>query len=137
MQLPDDYTDLLIDELAPYGFEFGSVAESEDDGEVAVLFGAEPDSFVRTHRGLGIEESYGNSWPPDSLELWLRFDSHGDPIQIDFEVFDLLAWAASADPELHGRLNSMDDPSDHAVAVGEALAMVLEGEPRQVDDFLE
>jgi hypothetical protein len=136
MQIPDDYPDALIDELAPYGFQFNSVTET-DDGEVAVLFEAEPESFVRAHPGLGIDDSYGTHWPPACLDLWLKFDPHGDPVEISFEVFDLMAWAASADPELHARLNTMDDPADHAVAVGEAMGHVLEQEPAPVDDYLE
>src|SRR3954453_8257030 len=135
MPIPDDYVDALTDELAPYGFEFGSVSEDED-GLTAVLFEAEPDSFVRIHPGLGIQYSYGAQWPPDSLKLWLKFDQHGDPIQLDFEVFDLLAWGASADPGLHTRLNTMEDPSDQAVAVGEAMGRVLEQERPRLDEYL-
>jgi hypothetical protein len=136
MPIPDDYPDALVDELAPYGFEFTSVTE-EDDGGTAVLFEADPESFVRVHRGLGIENSYSAGWPPDSLRLWVAFDRHGDPIQVEFEVFDLLAWAASADPRLHSRLNTMDDPFDHAVAVGEALGRVLRYERPNVDEYLD
>ena len=136
MELPEDYTDALVDELAPYGFEFSAVS-TEDDAETSVVFEAEPESFARTHRWLGIEDSYGAAWPPEALELWLRFDRHGDPVQVEFEVFDLLAATASLDPQLHARLSSMDDPQDHAVAVGEALRLVLEPEARPADDYLE
>lgn len=136
MRIPDDYTDALVDELAPFGFEFSSVTPGEVGG-TNVLFEADPESFTRAHPGLGIEESYGDEWPPVSLQLWLRFDRRGDPIEIDFEVFDLLAWAASDDPELHARLSSMDHPADHAVAVGEALAEVLEQETVALDDYFE
>ena len=136
MRLPDDYPDLLVDELAPYGFEFDSVA-TDEDGETAVLFTADPDSFVRAHRGLGIEHSYPGAWPPDALRLWVCFDSHGDPIRVDFEIFDLLAWAASLDPELHDRLNVFDDPAAHAVAVGEAVGQVLESESERQKDILD
>jgi len=136
MELPEDYVEALIDELAPYGFEFSSVATDEDE-ETALLFEAEPESFVRTHRGLGIDDSYGTAWPPEALQLWLRFDRHGDPVQLEFEVFDLLAATASMDPQLHTRLNTMDDPEDHAVAVGEALRLVLEPEAQPADDYLE
>ena len=136
MQIPDEYPDALIDELAPYGFEFDSVSEDED-GEIVVLFQAEPESFVRANPGLGIEDSYGDTWPPDRLALWLRFDRHGDPVQVEFEVFDLLASTASMDPELHARLNTMEDPFVHAAAVGEALGAVLRQEPPPADDYME
>lgn len=136
MQIPDEYPDALVDELAPYGFEFDSVTTTPD-GETAVLFTAEPESFVRRHPGSGIEDSYQADWPPSALHLWVRFDRHGDPIQLEFEIFDLLAWTASADPELHARLNSMEEPLDHAVAVGEAVGEVLESEQRPTDDYLE
>jgi hypothetical protein len=134
MPIPDDYTDALTDELAPYGFEFGSVGQDED-GLTAVLFEAEPESFARAYPWLRIEDSYGAQWPPRSLKLWLKFDRHDDPVQLDFEVFDLLAWAASADPELHTRLNTMEDPPDHAVAVGEALGHALEQEGPEANEY--
>ncbi len=136
MRIPDDYTDVLVDELTPFGFEFSSISPGEDGG-TNVLFEADPESFTRTHPGLGIEESYGDDWPPASLQLWVRFDRRGDPIDIDFEVFDLLAWAASADPELHVRLSTMDDPADQAVATGEAMGEVLEQETVSLDDYFE
>ncbi len=136
MPIPEDYPDALVDELAPYGFEFGGVQEDDDAG-TSILFVADPESFVRTHPGLGIEESHGAAWPPASLDLWVSFDRHGDPIQISFEVFDLLAWAASEDPDLHTRLNTMEDPADHAAAVGEAIGHVLEQEGTRIDDYLE
>src|SRR5665647_3444660 len=124
MQLPDNYPDALTDELAPYGFEFASVS-ADDEGGSTVLFVAEPESFVRTNPGLGIEESYGKGWPPEQLRLQLLFDRFGDPFQIEFETIDLMSWAAEADPELHARLSGMADPADQAVAVGEALRAVL------------
>lgn len=136
MEIPDGYIDALTDELAPYGLEFGAVS-TDEDGDTAVRFDADPDSFERLHRGLGIADSYGAAWPPAALHLVVKFDRHGDPIQADFEVFDLLSWAASADPELHDRLNTMDDPSEHAVAVGEALGRVLEQEGSQLGDYLD
>lgn len=136
MEFPDEYADALSDELAPYGFEFNSVTEAED-GETAILFETDAESFVRAHPGLGLEESYGEQWPPPCLDLWLKFDALDDPVEISFEVFDLLAWAASEDPELHARLGGLEDPGDHAVAVGEALGRVLERERPQFDDYLE
>lgn len=136
MVIPDDYPDALIDELAPFGFEFASISVG-DDGETSVLFEAEPESFVRSHPGLGIEDSFGTQGPPQRLELWLKFDRHGDPFQIDFEIFDLLAWTASMAPGLHARLNTMENPSDQAVAVGEALGMVLDREQSAAEDYLE
>ena len=136
MEIPDDYPDALTDELAPYGFEFVSVGEDEE-GAIAVLFDAEPESFVRAHPGLGIEESYGSAWPPDSLELWVKFDALGDPIQIDFETIDLLSWAAAMDPGLHDRLNTMAEPLDHAVAVGQALGAALQPDRMPRDGYLD
>ncbi|MGC3995018.1 MAG: hypothetical protein QM779_13025 [Propionicimonas sp.] len=136
MRIQDEYVDALIDELAPFGFEFDSVTDA-DEGVTEVVFEAEPESFIRSFRGLGIEESYGDAWPPASLELRLAFDEHGDPVEIEFEVFDLLLWTASTDPELHARLSSMEDPEDHAIAVGEALREVLTAQPGTGDDFLE
>jgi hypothetical protein len=136
MEIPDDYPDALTDELAPYGFEFTFVSEDEE-GCVDVLFEAEPDSFVRAHPRLGIEESYGSAWPPASLRLWLKFDHLGDPIQIDFETIDLLSWAAAMDPELHDRLNTMAEPLDHAVAVGEALGAALQPDRAGVEEYLD
>jgi hypothetical protein len=136
MEIPDDYADALTDELAPYGFEFVSVSE-DDEGGVAVLFEAEPDSFVRAYPGLGIEESYGSAWPPDALELWVKFDRLGDPVQIDFETIDLLSWAAAIDPGLQVRLNTMAEPLDHAVAVGEALGAAVQPERSPAEDYLE
>lgn len=136
MQIPDDYADALTDELGPYGFAYTGSAPT-DDGGVDLLFEAEAESFVRANPELGIEESYGGQWPPEALELWLRFDAHGDPVEISFEVFDLLADAASTDPALHARLSSMEDPGDHAVAVGQAMGRVLAGEVAPADDYLE
>ena len=134
MELPTGYTDLLCDELAPFGLEFGSITTSDE--VTSVRFRADPESFVRAHPGLGIEESYGAQWPPDALALWARFDADANPIEISFEVFDLMIWAASADPGLRDRLNTLADPADHAEAVGEALAAVLyPAEPE--DSFLE
>jgi len=123
VELPDGYVDCLRDELAPFGLEFASVATADD--LTSVEFRADPESFVRDYPGLGVEESYGEQWPPEFLSLWLRFDAEDNPIEISFEVFDLLIWAASVDPELRDRLNTLADPDDHAAAVGQALAGVL------------
>ena len=136
MQVPDHYPDALIDELAPYGFEFASVS-TDDEGGVTLLFVAEPESFVRAYPGFGIEESYGTGWPPDHLRLQLSFDRFGDPFHIAFETIDLMSWAAAADPELHGRLSSMSDPVDQAAAVGEALGTALQPERSDAEEYLE
>jgi hypothetical protein len=136
MEIPDDYPDALSDELTPYGFEFASVSDGDEGGTV-VLFEAEPESFVRAHPTLGIEESYGSAWPPDRLHLRVGFDAHGDPIQIDFETLDLLAWAAAVDPALHDRLNTMAEPLDHAVAVGEAVGAAVQPEYTPSDGYLD
>jgi hypothetical protein len=136
MQLPDNYLDALTDELAPYNFEFASVS-ADDEGDATVLFVAEPESFVRANPGQGIEESYGTGWPPAHLRLQLLFDRFGDPFHIEFETIDLMAWAASAAPELHSRLSSMADPEDQAAAVGEALRAALRPERADADDYLE
>lgn len=136
MQLPDIYPDALTDELAPYGFEFASVS-ADDEGGAEVIFHAEPASFVRAYPGLGIEESYGRSWPPAQLRLQLLFDRFGDPFHIDFETIDLMAWAAAVDPGLHALLSSMADPSDQAAAVGEALGATLRPEGADGNEYLE
>ena len=136
MQLPDNYPDALTDELAPYGFEFAGVS-ADDEGGATASFVAEPASFVRTNPGPAIEESYGTGWPPAHLRLGVSFDRFGDPFHIDFETIDLMSWAAAADPELHARLSSMDDPSDQAAAVGEALGAALQPDRRNAEEDLE
>jgi hypothetical protein len=130
VELPAGYVDSLRDELAPYGFEFQS-STTDVEGIIAVLFEADPESFVRDHPELSIEESYGAQWPPRSLDLWLKFDSGLNPIELSFEVFDLLA-CASIDADLRDRLNTLADPADHAVAVGQALALAIT--PADVED---
>ena len=135
MQLPDNYPDALTDELAQYGFEFSTVS-ADDEGGATVSFVAEPESFVRTNPGLGIEESYGAGWPPAHLRLRVSFDRFGDPFQIDFETIDLMSWAAAAHPELHARLSNMADPLDQAAAVGEALGAALQPD-RAGEEYLE
>jgi len=136
MEIPDDYPDALTDELAPFGFEFAGIRDGDEGGAI-VVFEAEPESFVRSHPRLGIEESYGSAWPPARLQLRVGFDDLGDPIQVDFETVDLLSWAAAVDPGLHVRLNTMTDPFDHAAAVGEALGAALQPEQPVSDDYLE
>lgn len=124
MELPKGYLEALIDELAPFGLEFNAVLPGEEGGS-DILFDAGPEAFSQAYPDSGIEDSYGAQWPPQCLDLWLKFDWTGDPVELSFEIFDLLAWSASTDPELHARLNTLDDPADHAVAVGEALGLVL------------
>ncbi|MFZ0529361.1 MAG: hypothetical protein WAL91_02345 [Propionicimonas sp.] len=136
MELPDGYLDALSDELAPYGFEFGSIEPDDDRGQ-ALCYRADPEGFAREHPDAGIEDSYGSRWPPAGLELWLRFDRHGDPYDISFETIDLLASTASSDPQLNARLNTLDDPADHASAVGEALYAALLPEREAPHDYLE
>lgn len=123
VELPDGYVDALSDELAPYGFEFLGVRRDAEGLELD--FRADPDSFVRHYPDLGIAESYGQSWPPVGLHLRLRVDGRGDPVQLDFETIDVLVHTASVDPELRDRLNTLADPADHAVAVGQAVAAAL------------
>lgn len=129
--LPEGYLDALRDELAPFGLEYGSVADGP--GVTEVVFTADPESFVRAHPWLGIEESYGRTWPPAQLELRLRFD-RGDPTQVEFETLDLLAQTASTDSALRDRLNTLHDPADQAAAVGQALAEAL-AEPEEAEAF--
>lgn len=129
--LPEGYLDELRDELAPFGLEYGSLTEGP--GVTEVVFTADPESFVRAHPWLGIQESYGRTWPPARLELQLRFD-RGDPTQIEFETLDLLTQTASTDPALRDRLNTLADPADQAAAVGQALAEAL-AEPEQAEAF--
>lgn len=69
--------------------------------------------------------------------LWLRFDRHGDPYEISFETFDLLADTASNDPQLNARLNTLEDPSDQASAIGEALYAALHPQHHEYSDYLE
>lgn len=45
MELPDDYLDLLADELAPFGLEFESSA-LDDENVWQIRFEAEPENFV-------------------------------------------------------------------------------------------
>lgn len=136
MDLPDGYLDALSDELAPYGFEFGATTPDEDGG-LALRYQADPESFAREFPQAGVEDSYGVHWPPHHLALWLRFDRHGDPYEISFETFDLLADTASNDPQLNSRLNTLEDPSDQASAIGEALYAALHPQHHEYSDYLE
>lgn len=135
MEFPEGYLEDLADELAPYGFEFSAVTTAEEGGS-DILFETEPESFLQAYPDCGIDESYGSGWPPECLDLWLRFDPGGDPVEISFEIFDLLAWSASSDTELNARLNVLDDPEDHAMAVGEALARLLASPLAEDPDYL-
>ncbi|HRA75684.1 MAG TPA: hypothetical protein PLE12_05565 [Propionicimonas sp.] len=132
MELPEDYVDLLADELAPFGLGFAAVQENPE--ETAVLFEAEPQSFVRSFGAVDVEDSYGEQWPPASLELRVQVGPRGDVVEVSFEIWDLLADAAGSDPELAARLGSLADPADQAAAVGEALRAVLEPPGEPVDE---
>jgi hypothetical protein len=124
MELPEDYVDLLADELAPFGLGFAAVQDNPE--ETAILFEAEPRSFVRSFGAVDVEESYGDQWPPACLDLWVKVDPRGDVVEVSFEIWDLLADAAGSDPVLASRLGSLADPADQAAAVGEALRAILE-----------
>jgi len=123
MELPEDYLDVLTDELAPYGFEF-STAETDSEGQWQIRFEVEPEWFVHRYPWTEIDASYGDAWPPEQLALWIRIDSR-DVVEITFEVYDVLLWAQAEAPELAGRLSTLEDPEDQAAAVGQALGEVL------------
>jgi hypothetical protein len=123
VKLPDGYVDALSDELAPYGLEFGTVSEDADGLEIT--FRADAGAFAAQYPEFGVAEVYGSTWPPAALTLSLRFDVGGNPVQFVFETVDLLTQTASIDLSLRDRLNTVDDPADHAVAVGEAFALAL------------
>ena len=137
MDLPEGYIEDLMDELAPYGLEFEAVAVSSEAGWHEVTFRADPDSFLRRYPELGIDEIYGEDWPPSGLYLRLRINPAGDPTQLDFETIDLMSQTASVDPSLRARLNTMADPADHAVAVGQALELALTPSEDEDDSFFE
>ena len=119
MPVPEGYVDLLTDELAPFGLVFVRRDES------TITFEADPRSFVAAYDAADIEESYGDAWPPDALVLSIDVDPDCDVTRIEFETYDVLDWAAAADPELGGRLNNVNDPADQAQAVGAALGALL------------
>lgn len=139
MAIPDGYVEALIDELAPFGFEYEAArTESEagdDEAGDAIVFEADALSFVQRHRGLGLDEAFGDEWPRHRLTLVIRLDRHGEPYGIEFEIFDVLAWSASVAPDLHDRLNTLDDPTDHAVALGVTLSRLLELPAEPADDY--
>jgi len=135
MGLPDGYLASLSDNLAPYGLEFATCTELPG-GTTELVFTTDPQSFARQHPQLGVEFAYGDEWPPPQLRLILAFDEQLNPLQAEFETVDLLAWTASADPALRNRLNTLDDPEDHASAVAEAFGEILTvADPE--DDYLD
>jgi hypothetical protein len=124
MGLPDGYLATLSDDLAPYGLEYSSTVE-RPGGITELIFTTEPEGFAQQHPQLGVEFAYGEDWPPPRLKLLLAFDQRLNPLRAEFETVDLLAWTASADPMLRNRLNTLDDPDDHAAAVAEAFGEIL------------
>ena len=89
----------------------------DDDGGTVVLFEADPESFVRAHPELGIEESYGSSWPPATLELWCG--STGTATRCRSTSRPSTCWRGRRRrPRPADRLNTMADPRDHAVGGG-------------------
>lgn len=124
MALPDGYLASLSDNLAPYGLESGSAQELAG-GITEVVFTTDPQSFAQQHPQLGVEFAYGDDWPPPQLRLVLAFDEQLNPLQAEFETIDLLAWTSVMHPELRNRLNTLDDPDDHAAAMAEALDRAL------------
>lgn len=137
MELPEGYIEDLMDELAPYGLEFEAVSVTPETGWREVTFRADPDSFLRRYPDLGLADLYGEEWPPSGLYLRLRINPAGDPTQLDFETIDLMAQTASSDLELRDRLNTLADPADHAVAVGQALELALAPAADEDDSFIE
>lgn len=123
MTLPDDYLDLLTDELAPFGLEFESSVHDDED-VWRIRFEAEPENFLHQYPWTDIDASYGSSWPPEALELLIAVED-GDVIEISFEIYDVLLWAQSERPRLAGRLTTLDDPADQTEALGQALALLL------------
>ncbi len=133
MELPEDYLDLLADELAPFGLEFdASVLDDEDVWQIR--FTAEPETFVHQYPWTDMDASYGDSWPPEALELLIAVED-SDVVEINFEIWDVLLWAQGEAPELAGRLATLDDPEDQAEAVGQALATLLRRPDREFDSL--
>ena len=123
MDLPDGYLDGLTDELAPFGLELDQ-AEVDPGGEWEIRFEAEPESFVHHYPWTDIDASYGSTWPPESLSLWIKGEGT-DVVEVTFEIYDLLLWAQADAPSLAGRMGSLAEPEDQAAAVGEALNQLL------------
>lgn len=124
MGLPDGYLEALSEDLAPYGLEFGGSTELAG-GITELIFTTEPQGFAQQYPQLGVEFAYGESWPPPRLQLILDVDQRHNPLRLEFETVDLMAWTASSDPALRNRLNTLDDPDDHAAAVAEAFSEIL------------
>lgn len=133
MELPDEYLDLLADELAPFGLEFGS-SGPDDEGVWQIRFQAEPEGFVHQYPWTDIDASYGSKWPPEALELLIAVEDR-DVVQLSFEIWDVLLWAQSEAPELAGRLTTLDDPADQAEALGQALRTLLRPPAEDFDSF--
>lgn len=131
MELPDDYLDLLVDELVPFGLEFESSA-LDDENVWQIRFEAEPENFVHHYPWTEIDARYGNTWPPEALELLIAVEDN-DVVEISFEIYDVLMWAQGDSPELATRLSTLDDPEDQAEALGQALAALLQRPDQEYD----
>lgn len=131
MELPDDYLDLLADELAPFGLEFDSSVLG-DEGVWQIRFEAEPENFAHQYPWVEIEASYGSHWPPESLTLLIAVEDN-DVVEISFEIYDVLPWAQGEAPDLAGRLSTLADPEDQAEALGQALSRLLHRPDREYD----
>jgi hypothetical protein len=134
MNLPDGYLEALQDELAPFGFDFAG-SRTDVDG-LELDFTTDPDSFVQRYPQVGIAESYGADWPPAQLHLRLLIAGR-DPVELIFETLDLLAFTASVDLQLRDRLNTLADPYDQAMAVGQTLGLALAEPESERDSYLE
>ncbi len=133
MTLPDDYLDLLADELAPFGLEFES-SSPDDEGVWQIRFEAEPENFVHHYPWTDIDASYGSNWPPAALQLLIAVEDQ-DVVEISFEIYDVLLWAQGESPELAGKLSTLADPEDQAEALGQALATLLRRPDREFDSL--